>query len=752
MAKKKKNILNPNIDEDILRSEKNLAESQNLIENAPVKQFLDPDELLYEDQTRKAVHNFNIEEKSTLSPEDVRDIQMESAFGDKDIKSATLGALRGASFGASDFILDKTGLVPKAEQDALRSVNPISSTVGEVAGFLPSFGAGGIARKGGEKAAKIVSEILKESGKGSFVKDLAKRSLVRGADFGADAGTYIMGSALTEAALGDKEFNAENILAGVGISAFLGAGAGALGKVSSVVSPLAASAGKKALASAGDRVSSGMELIGARSAAQKASLKRYAPAGIEDRIPELIKKSGAKVVGGDDVPNLMVKLKEDIGSKIGGVYDEIDDSVPLKDVLVSYKQSLFDFMNEKQLLKPDVMADPNKLFNWTTAKSFQRDALNATSSDKVLAKQIYNKIRAIDEEIVNLGEESLSVKDLWKKRKAIDGTINFNAPNKTAEGARSMLAKLERENMQKVLEQRVMAAKGQEGYDLLKQYNKDYADLASMTKFLEKASEDSAGGVTNDILMGILFGGAMGGGEGASLGGAGAAVLAGSRFLKSDMLRRIRVLEDIDIKNNKATKAIANGVQSFLSTGKKAARGAGVVALKDFSLAYEEDPDTGKVTAPKSEKEAFANISKKLIDYETNPESLLEEVNRRTYGLSMDAPETASHVQETLIRGTQFLASKLPRSPVEQNGFTLIKRQYQPSDSELAKFQRYVETVDNPMSALEDFENKSITSEQVEALQAVYPDLYTRIASSTMSEITSKGYELSYEQRLQAGS
>jgi hypothetical protein len=63
---------------------------------------------------------------------------------------------------------------------------------------------------------------------------------------------------------------------------------------------------------------------------------------------------------------------------------------------------------------------------------------------------------------------------------------------------------------------------------------------------------------------------------------------------------------------------------------------------------------------------------------------------------------------------------------------------YEPSSMELAKFENYIQVVDNPLSVLGDLEAGTLTQAHVEALRSVYPRLYSEIKQAILGQMQTK--------------
>jgi hypothetical protein len=107
-------------------------------------------------------------------------------------------------------------------------------------------------------------------------------------------------------------------------------------------------------------------------------------------------------------------------------------------------------------------------------------------------------------------------------------------------------------------------------------------------------------------------------------------------------------------------------------------------------------------------------------------------------------------VGQRAISAVQFLQSKIPKRPYEAIFPTETQKPYEPSSMDLAKFERYIQVVDNPMSVLGDLEAGTLTQDHIEALRAVYPRLYSEIKQSVLTGLQSKAEsDVPYSKKVQ---
>ena len=176
---------------------------------------------------------------------------MQQKYGDETIKALVLGGARGLSFGLSDVALERMGL----SEEMLREVknrNEIASITGELGGAIaPVILSGGtsavaegavVGARGASLAARIASAaptagLAKLTSKlGAAVGEalpetapaLIKSLTTHGVGAASEGAVYGLGNAISESAIGNKEFNAESVMddvtAGAEFGGILGLG------------------------------------------------------------------------------------------------------------------------------------------------------------------------------------------------------------------------------------------------------------------------------------------------------------------------------------------------------------------------------------------------------------------------------------------------------------------------------------------------------------------------------------------------
>lgn len=209
---------------------------------------------------------------------------------------------------------------------------------------------------------------------------------------------------------------------------------------------------------------------------------------------------------------------------------------------------------------------------------------------------------------------------------------------------------------------------------------------------------------------------------------------------------RVHTLIKLESLAQSTSKAIQSGVKSFATHGRGSSVGiAASVNYMTRNRLDEERADRRK----KSKQEAFEDRYSEVSNAVANPELMVDQVSKSTAALSGHAPNVASSLSVKATQAAQFLYDKAPKDPVGASGIFPHLRKYQPSDAEISKWERYVTAVDNPLSILKDLRGGMLTREGVEAVQTVYPKIYSEMAQAMVEELSGLKETLPYQKRLQ---
>lgn len=183
-----------------------------------------------------------------------RNEELESKYGDRTGSALALGAARGLTFGLSDVALEKTGIMSEEELREIKNRNETASTVGEIgATVIPAMLSGGTSVAAKLSAKTLPGMIAQASTRqgsraaANVVSTVAKKAIETGVAGAVEGAAYGLGNAISEAELGNAEFNAEAVLSNVGIGAVMGGGLGAAFGAGGEYLKRTGKAGKKAI-------------------------------------------------------------------------------------------------------------------------------------------------------------------------------------------------------------------------------------------------------------------------------------------------------------------------------------------------------------------------------------------------------------------------------------------------------------------------------------------------------------------------
>lgn len=188
--------------------------------------------------------------------------ELEKKYGDQTTKALLYGGARGLTLGLSDVALEKTGLVSEEELREVQQRNPEASLIGDVAGTagpaLLSGGTGLVGRVASKLPSAILAETAERVGKRAaqnIVSTVGKQAATFATAGAVEGAAVGFGQTISEAELGNAEFNAESLLANVGTGALLGAGiGGALGGSMEYVQKATRGANRKILSRAAGQI------------------------------------------------------------------------------------------------------------------------------------------------------------------------------------------------------------------------------------------------------------------------------------------------------------------------------------------------------------------------------------------------------------------------------------------------------------------------------------------------------------------
>lgn len=684
------------------------------------------------------------------------ELELEAKYGDSPLSAAALSAADMATFSLSGRALDAAGLVDKETQKQLRERNPEADVAGQIAGAVaPALVTGGASAaaqgakalsvpvKAGLLTEKVVAKALTKAVAESGSKKLAQSVISKGVQKAAEqgllktatskaAGGAVEGSLmglsqlLREENLGDAELNAENLMATVGTGALYGGLIG--GTIPVAGSALSAGAGKvgkagktifdKVIAKYADPKKAAEELTGMPlGALAKLENKAYGKQLLKD-LPDWYANE-VKIGIGDTAEEILEKVnmvKSEAGIKIGKVLEQAD-------------------LEAAQSMKPLPTDLRNRLFS-EVADSLDNDFLKplqtglAKDTMKAEARQVQNIIKGLRSEAAT--GAPINAQALVAAKRGVDKILKKfrNRPIGTT-ATDAELAALEARNMLNEASKRYVSHINPQLAEELAKANRNYSIATTVQPhLLKKSLKDPSMLGFRDALYGLA-------GIGVGGGPVGAAAVIGKKFLESDLRRKLLILSGMEKANLQIGARIAESASNFVNSAARPARLASIGALVASPIAQKRE-DGKRPVEPKNRSEAYKNASKNISELIVKSDELMDRSVKAGAAVAYAAPNTAQVIGNRAISGLQFLQSKIPKRPYEAIFPSENVKPYEPSSMELAKFENYVQVVDNPLSVLQDMQSGTLTQAHVEALRAVYPRLYSEIKQSVLKELQTK--------------
>jgi hypothetical protein len=199
------------------------------------------------------------------------------------------------------------------------------------------------------------------------------------------------------------------------------------------------------------------------------------------------------------------------------------------------------------------------------------------------------------------------------------------------------------------------------------------------------------------------------------------------------------------------SRRVADGIDAFIKgRGGKAAKAAAIpAAVKALGIvSYDGDGQRQK----QSPSEALKSRRSELARAMSNPEATRRDIHERLSGIRAVDMKLGDQMESLAMRRLEFLAARMPKNPGlgPSIGKGSLDR-YQPSDAELSKFARYVAAAEDPGRVIDELKAGRLTTESVEVLREVYPEMYQDVQRHIIERVTEMQTALSYPQRLQLG-
>lgn len=728
--------------------------------------FGEPDPaLLREQQAQEALQQ--VPEMPLLSEEETlrvaEEIELEEKYGNTPIGTAARSAAGALTFGLSDVLGkavfgDEFAERRREEQQRQAAASAIGAAGGIIGGVIGTGGTSLIARgaSSGVRAANNAGRAVEQASL-QFIREFPNRQIAEGivgraaakaAGWGTEGAIYGGGALVSDLATGRADANAEAVMANIGTGALFGAGMG--GAVGGI-----ARAGQKALQSTAKASENFLNRVDAKGFKEIPIIKKGTSKFKEQFDPKIAAEeySGIALL---DLEKLK-KSNPQFGDELLTYFQKTIKGSPLdtrKDIFLK-NQKVLDVEGrrigniiEELSKKQELAVSKSVLYNNAVKKLddfiSQDIAIRAPGSDKLI-----RRVQKIQKDLVrnaSEGDQLLTAKNIQFIKKRTDDLVNWSEKNINKDVAFQM-----RFIFKDAIDD-IASKAGTEAGKALKQANKNF----HIAKLLEGPFAQKAGdppiAIDKALILGMLGFGIY--------GPAGAMAGIGWKFLGSDLKRSMVMNGQIQAAKERVSSEIGKAMNVFqrvkkmgtTASEKASIIGSGFVPvtstiLLNSNLTKRDNSEKRKLENPKDKREAVENLQDNIERLSTDSDYFESKVLAKFLAMNDAAPSVAAEMINTSRRAVDFLASKLPS---RHSANTLIPEKRFLSDTEIAKMARYLQTIENPLSLLQELNRGTLTRDHVEALKAVYPAIYEEIRLGAM-EMVQKDPSMNYQAKVQLG-
>lgn len=317
--------------------------------------------------------------------------------------------------------------------------------------------------------------------------------------------------------------------------------------------------------------------------------------------------------------------------------------------------------------------------------------------------------------------------------------------------------------------------------DHLASVNEPHPDLNGQSMFdamqsrgvLDRFSKSKANGSRHALIFGTLgsaiggvFGGGLGAGAGASLG----AMAGGAVDRQGGLIAKKLIDATLRARNVIGNKGVTEAQGQFLLNrlGPAAINGMSKMMLSEvlnhLQMQSSQDPKQEQRAKSLGKLERHSNASGGRIDdhiqkfftggevearpehpgetektmadvksLAANPEALVDRVHAQTAPLADMAPKVTAGINDAAGRAIQYLAAKVPVTPT---AYALGGKPPPLACGQVDKFKAALDTVNDPVSVLRHAKEGTLTSDHLEALNAVYPQLLSEMRAQAMHHVS----------------
>lgn len=730
---------------------------------------------------------------------------LKKEYGNSPILAGTLGAARGATLGLSDLAI--RGFGGREAADALERLNPISSTIGELGGalagsFIPGMGFIGGAGHAAEEAVAGSRVIRSFAEGGKFAQAAARYApvLARGAVEGA---IYGAGGGVSQTALSADPMTAEAVLGDMATGALIGAPLGAAmaggGKflsdtaawakakyashVAEAVAPeaeLASGVESKVAGAANDAVAEAGAEVGAKASPLEAAVADIAETPVSRVDDSLVEDFKTKYHDQDTISRKQFRQFES-GVKRGKIIEtpELKDAVmAAEDARVKVRRFLpiegaedgsrtyEQILDGKQLGGSYAKGQGKSIASWTG----DNEAITKAAQSPGFREAVIEHQAAIDRVQELLGNNPYppvidpnhpvfgGPKGAPPSSIPPAATTEVNAKANSIRDVLGMPHEPPIDAAPKAPPVNPMNPMGAAPVEPAAAPMAGHAGPPGAAKAAANSLFSRAATLASSNALGLITGSGLALSTANPLNQYLKDHGVDSPFVRSLISGTVGVIATSKIRGalnpiremlfgraGQGVSKLAAGVDALLS-GKKPIAGmkkAANAILGGAVFAVVQSPEHKKGTV-------FQQRAAELTQTLANPMEARRAIHNNLAGVRAADPMLSDQMEELAFARLMFLGEKMPKDPGA--GAQLGKRKpWQPSDSEIIRWARYIEASEHPETVLHSVADGTVTPEQVETMKTLYPVTYQRVRGDIVARSAELQKTLTWDQRLSLG-
>lgn len=126
----------------------------------------------------------------------------------------------------------------------------------------------------------------------------------------------------------------------------------------------------------------------------------------------------------------------------------------------------------------------------------------------------------------------------------------------------------------------------------------------------------------------------------------------------------------------------------------------------------------------------FSQKTAQIKQLAEDPEALGSHISNHLHDLDESLPTISQGFANTITNGVQYLNSKIPQPKIKLP----LSSKFTPSELQKEKFDNHFDAVHNPVDVLKEIKSGTLTSEHMEALQAVHPELLQEMRAKLIAQ------------------